>query len=391
MRAVICGAGIAGLTAAWWLDRCGWRVLVVERASSLRDGGYVLDFFGAGYTVAERMGLLPRLKAAHQEVAGLGYVDGAGCRRAGIGYGAFTEAVAGRVCRVLREDLVQALHEVLAGGVTLRFGHTVERVTQHADGVTVQLDDGTDVEADLLIGADGVYSRVRALSFGPQERYVRPLGLHIATYLFRDDVVRQALRGEFRLLAAPHRHAGGYPLSDGRVSAVFMHRVPSELSHDPRAALKETFGDLGWVVPRLLDACPDNPHYDLIAQTALPAWSAGRVVLLGDACQAVSLLAGQGASLAMAGAEELARQLGERAVPDALAAYEARLRPRIETVQRSARRSTPWFVPDSRLRLTIRHTVLRLAALPGTATLLRSAMAPTPQGDRPGKPAGSTP
>jgi len=383
MHAVVCGAGIAGLTAAWWLDRLGWRVLVVERAPALRDGGYVIDFFGSGYNVAEEMGVLDELREVHQEVLGIGYMDTEGRRLAGIVYETFTQAVAGRVVRVLREDLVHALYDALPDTVTVRFGRTVDQVTHHADGVVVRLDDGTECESDLLIGADGVYSRVRALAFGPREHYVRPLGLRVASFVLRDDVVRDALDGEFRMLALPDRHAGGYPLVDGRVAAVFMHRASDGtaaggLPRDPGATLSAAFGDQGWVVPRLLDACPPDAYYDFIAQTVLPTWRAGRVVLIGDACQAVSLLAGQGASLAMTGARQLARHLSERPVPEALRAYEEALLPRITAMQRSARRSTAWFVPGSRLGLALRHNALRLAAMPGAAALLRTAVAPTP-------------
>ena len=61
-RALIVGAGIAGLATAWWLERAGWDVLVVERAPGFRAGGYMIDFFGPGHEVARRMGLLPALE-----------------------------------------------------------------------------------------------------------------------------------------------------------------------------------------------------------------------------------------------------------------------------------------------------------------------------------------
>src|ERR1700730_271043 len=75
MRVIISGAGVAGLTLAWWLARGGCSVLIVEKASTLRDEGFLVDFFGSGYDIAERMHLLPRLRSLDLRVACVSWID----------------------------------------------------------------------------------------------------------------------------------------------------------------------------------------------------------------------------------------------------------------------------------------------------------------------------
>ena len=101
----------------------------------------------------------------------------------------------------------------------------------------------------------------------------------------------------------------------------------------------------------------------------MPRWSEGRVALLGDAAFAVSLIAGKGATLAMTGAVVLADALADR--PGAPAAYEARPRPWVEAARRMARRNVHLFTPANRFQLVARGAVLRLAARPSFAPLVR--------------------
>jgi 2-polyprenyl-6-methoxyphenol hydroxylase-like FAD-dependent oxidoreductase len=105
----------------------------------------------------------------------------------------------------------------------------------------------------------------------------------------------------------------------------------------------------------------------------MPRWSLGRVTLIGDACHCVSLLAGQGASLAMASAYILADELAKSRsdVAGALAHYERKLRPKIEKKQKAGRRLARWFVPTNRVDLAIRDFVMRMAAWPITSQLLK--------------------
>jgi 2-polyprenyl-6-methoxyphenol hydroxylase-like FAD-dependent oxidoreductase len=368
MRVVICGAGIAGLAAAQCLATLGWEVVVLERAPAPRTQGYMIDFFGPGYVAAERMGVLPRLAELGHVVEEVSYHDGRGRRRAGLSYDRFAQAVDGRVLSIMRPDLEQALREHLPDGVDLRFGAGPVRIDHGPDRVEVTLADGTRVAADLLVGADGVHSTVRRLVFGPHDRFVRHLGLHTAAYTVDDPWMREQVGDRFCLTDTAGRQMGFYGLRDGRVAVFAVRRTPERtLPADPRRALRETCSGLGWIAPRALAACPppEEIYYDHVAQVEIPTWRRDRVVLLGDACQAVSLLAGQGASLAVAGAHLLGEQVrGSASLDAALDGYQRRWQPVIAQQQRNARRAAAWFLPRSTPGVRARRVVLALAALP---------------------------
>jgi 2-polyprenyl-6-methoxyphenol hydroxylase-like FAD-dependent oxidoreductase len=171
---------------------------------------------------------------------------------------------------------------------------------------------------------------------------------------------------------------GLYGLRDGRTAVFAVHRAADpSLPTDHRLELRRVYGSLGWVVPRALERCPDNSelYYDQVAQIVMPDWSRGRVTLVGDACQAVSLLAGQGASLAIAGAYILGEQLANtESIEAALANYERVWQPVIDEKQRVGRRGAEWFLPTNTLQLTVRRTVLNLSALPVFDRLVGTAL-----------------
>ena len=386
MKAVICGAGIAGLTLARRLVTGGWEVTVVERAPGPRSGGYMMDFFGPGYEVAEQLGLLGRLAELSYRVSELAYVDQRGHRRAGLGFEAFRAGVGGRLLSLMRPDLELALRESVDGLVDLRYGQSVLRFVNRAAGVDVTLTDGRQVTVDLLVGADGIHSAVRGLMFGSDQCGWRSLGMHTAAYTFSSGPVHRAIGNRFCLTDTSDRMLGCYALRGGQVAAFVVHRTgESKVPDDRRAALRAIYADLGWIVPAALAACPPDEeiYYDQVAQIELPQWHQGRVVLTGDACGAVSLLAGQGASLAMAGADVLARRLAEAgSVPTALERYAREWQPVVTERQRIARRGAAWFLPGSRARLLARRLVLMAAGLPGGDRRIASALVGKTAGSR---------
>src|SRR5688500_4590916 len=134
MRALICGAGIAGLTLAGLLDRMGWDVQLVEKASSLRREGYMIDFFGPGFDAAETMGLLPRLREFAYNVTELNYVDRSGRPRAALDYELMVNSLDGRLISLLRGDLALALDERLSQRVVQSYGCSVQALDERAEG-----------------------------------------------------------------------------------------------------------------------------------------------------------------------------------------------------------------------------------------------------------------
>jgi 2-polyprenyl-6-methoxyphenol hydroxylase-like FAD-dependent oxidoreductase len=374
VRAVVCGAGIAGLTLAWWLERDGWDVLLVEHAPARRSGGYMMDFFGPGFDVAERMGLLGELRRARTDITALEYLGPDGRVRNHVPYAALAGAVGDRVVSLMRGDLEDVLHRAVADRAEIRYATTIDAIT--AGGVV--LSDGSREPADLVAGADGIRSRVRRLTFGP-DRGLRPLGYHTASYLFADPGLARRVGDRFAVVAAPGRQAGVYPTADGRLAVSLIHHTGAALPADPADEVRRVYAGLGDLADRALAHCPGGSglYYDLVAQVELDRWHRGRTVLLGDAAAAVSLMAGQGASLAMTGAWVLADALrGAGSVPDALRAYQERMLPLARRTQRSGRRTARWLVPPGPVRLAVRTGGLRLLTLPGATRVARAAFAP---------------
>ncbi|GAB3430933.1 FAD-dependent monooxygenase [Actinophytocola sediminis] len=379
MKAVICGAGIAGLAIAQRLSVLGWHVVVLEKAPGPRAQGYMIDFFGAGFDAAEAAGVLPRIRELGHRVDEVSFIDPTGRRRARISYADFSRSVAGRLTSIMRPDLELALREHLPDNVDLRFSSSLTQLDDHGDGVTITLTDGEVLHADLLVGADGIHSTVRGLVFGPESDYLRHLGFHTAAFTFDDPEIHAEVGDRFCLTDSVDRQLGLYCLRDGRVAAFAVHRATDPvLPADPRATLQAEYGSLGWVVPRVLAHCPpaSELYYDQVAQVELPRWRRGRVVLVGDACQAVSLLAGQGASLAIAGAFVLAERLHRAdSIEAGLDAYEQVWRPVVEEKQLVGRKAVRWFLPNSSTQVRLRRTMLALSHLPGFSRLLATSLA----------------
>jgi 2-polyprenyl-6-methoxyphenol hydroxylase-like FAD-dependent oxidoreductase len=374
-RVIICGAGIAGLTLAWWLGRGGCRVLIVEKAARLRDEGYMFDFYGPGYTVAERMGLLRRLQELCYRVHRVSWIDEHERPVSELDYEVFRRLLDGRVLSLMRGDLVWALFDDLPDTVEVRFGREIKRLNSLETEIDVTLTSGENEVADVLIGADGIHSAMRAHLFGDEALFVRHLGFRAAAFAFEHPTLAQALRGELKLLSLRGRHVGFFPIRGGRIASFFVHRAsPTATVANPLAELRAAFGDLGWLVPVALERAAALPsiYYDQVAQIELPRWRRHRVGLVGDACQAVSVLAAQGASLAMAAAYLLAQELlRQHSIEVALERYEALLKPAIEQQQAAGRRMARWSAPTTQWKLRLRNGIFALANQPGMSLLLK--------------------
>lgn len=378
MKVAICGAGITGLALAHRLATLDVEVVVLERASGPREQGYMIDFFGPGFDAVEEMGLLPQVEDVAYRVGEASLLDERGRRRAAIDYVQFAKSVRGRLCSIMRPDLERVLRTALPSTVDVWFGAGVTGVEDLGDRVRVISADGGTVEADLLIGADGIHSTVRRLVFGEESRFLRHLGFHTAAFVFEDEEIRARVGERFCLTDTIGMQMGFYGLRDGKLAAFAVHRTTDPtLPDDARAALRATYGSLGWAVPQALALCPPSSevYYDQVAQIEMPSWSRGRVVLVGDSCYAVSLLAGQGASLGIAGAFVLAEQLTRSpSIETALAEYEKLVRPVVTEKQQVARRGARWFLPANRFLLQARRAFLHLARLPGLERPLAAAV-----------------
>ncbi|HWM15946.1 MAG TPA: FAD-dependent monooxygenase, partial [Microbacterium sp.] len=258
--------------------------------------------------------------------------------------------------------------ERLGNSVEVRYGAEARGFIQDSERVRVRLADETEIGADVLIGADGIHSAVRSALFRDRSATLRQLGYHTCAYTIRDETLHRRLADRFTMTDTVERTVGLYGTSDGRVAVWGVHRVADPtLPGDPREELQERYRGLGPDVDAALALCPPSSevYYDQVAQVVLPEWSRGRVALVGDACGAVSLLAGQGASLAVAGGAELARRLAATAdVASGIAEYERLMRPVVQEKQGAGQRAAASFVPRSAFGLWFRRMSLRMLSVP---------------------------
>jgi 2-polyprenyl-6-methoxyphenol hydroxylase-like FAD-dependent oxidoreductase len=374
-KVLIAGLGVAGATLAWWLAEYGFAVTVVERAPAPRTEGYMIDFWGLGYEVAERMGVLGDLRALGYLIDEIRLVKADGGRLATIGAQTVRRAMGDRFFSLMRGDLAGELRRQIADRAAIRFDDQIRTLDQGEDGVEVEFERGADARFDLVFGADGVHSACRAAIF-PKPCEV-PLGLWTAS--FAADAYPHRDPGAYVSFTEVGRQVARYALRDGRSAFFFVFRAPDGESAPPRGlpqqklCLRKVYGG-GWEcldVFERLDARPQL-YFDSVDQVRTPAWSSGRVALVGDAAACPSLLAGEGASLAMAGAYILAGELA-RCGDDHRAAferYERRLRPVVEQKQKGALWLSGWFAPKTALGLRVRNGLSRLATAPGFTSLL---------------------
>jgi 2-polyprenyl-6-methoxyphenol hydroxylase-like FAD-dependent oxidoreductase len=371
-RILISGAGIAGAALAHWLLRRGFTPMLVERAPAFRTGGYMIDFWGAGYDVAERMGLLPRLDEVGYRIGEVAFVDRAGRRLSGFNANRLRHVLKGRFISLERGDLAKAIFDTVSGRVETVFDDSVQSIVEQGDELAVTFEHRAPRYFDLAIGADGLHSAVRRIAFGPEKSFSRYLGYWAASFIADDYPHRD--ENAYVSLGRPGRQASRYALRGGRSAFLFVFVAAGDTPPDDMAARKaliaDRFKDDGWELPeilaRLQDA--DELYFDPVSQIRMPQWSRGRIGLIGDAAFCPSLLAGEGSGFALAAAYVLAGELARAGdVRQGFTAYEARLRGFIETKQEAARKFARAFAPHTELGLAFRDLVLRATALPPVA------------------------
>ncbi|MBI1181172.1 MAG: FAD-binding domain [Alphaproteobacteria bacterium] len=371
-RVLISGCGIAGPALAYWLLRYGFLPTIVERAPQPRESGYMIDFWGAGFTVAERMGLLPRLRETGYDIQEVRLVDGSGRRVGGFPGRVFRAALGDRFVSLPRGDLAKALYDQVADRAECVFGDSIAAIEPGERDVRVTFEHGASRTVDLVIGADGLHSAVRRLTFGGEDSFERFLGYQVAAFNTPDYPHRD--QDIYVSHSTPGRQIARYSLRDGRTGLFMVFRDPERIAEGRRdvaaqkALIRSALDGMGWETPDILRALEqtDDLYFDSVSQIRLQAWSRGRVALLGDAAFCPSLVAGEGSSMAMAGAYLLAGELkaaagGHR---QAFERFERMFRPLVERKQVAAEKFADWFAPRTATALTLRNLGSRVMSLP---------------------------
>jgi 2-polyprenyl-6-methoxyphenol hydroxylase-like FAD-dependent oxidoreductase len=365
---LISGASIAGLALAYWLRQYGFNPTVVEQAPAPREGGYAVDLRGAAREAAERMGIMADVRRAHVGTYGLSYVNGANKPVASMSSDLLGDS-GGAIAEIeiLRGDLIRILYAVAGDDVEYIFEDSISSISQGEEGVGVTFQRGEPRHFDLMVGADGLHSNVRALAFGDELEFVRDLGAHVSIFTTPNHL---DLDGWELMYSTPGRTAAMYPARHNTEAKAMFFFASEPFPYDrhdiggQKKILAEAFAGGGWEVPRLLEAMwgAYDFYFDTVSQVHMDRWSSGRAVLVGDAAYCPSPMAGVGTSLALVGAYVLAGEL-KAAGGDhrrAFVRYEEEMREYVEQGQKLAKGNATGLIPRSRLQIRIRNQVIRM-------------------------------
>lgn len=381
MKVLISGAGVAGPALAYWLSRYGLEPTIIEKAPQLRTGGYIIDLWGLGFDVADRMGLLPEIRRNGYVAREVRIVNTNGKRISGFSVESLSRVVQGRYISLARSDLAASIYRAIEGRVETIFNDSIARIEETVRGIRVMFGTGVSRDFDLVIGADGLHSRVRELVFGPQPQFEKYLGYKVAAfevegYRPRDELV-------YVMYTEVGQQVGRFAMRGDRTLFLVTFAAPEieetaiDDLHAQKALLRKRFGGSEWECPRILEALDGvkDLYFDRISQVFMGpqtgSWTRGRVSLVGDAAFCVSLLAGQGCALAMTAAYILAGEL-HRAGQDyatAFARYQERFEPFVLQKQKSALRFAGTFAPKSKVSMFLRNQVMNLMRIPLVADL----------------------
>ncbi|HEX5265114.1 MAG TPA: FAD-binding domain [Phenylobacterium sp.] len=380
LKIAISGIGVAGPTLAYWLLRGGQAPTLIESAPRLRTAGYMIDFWGVGYDVAERMGALPAIRSAGYDLQEVRYVDGRGRCAGRITAGTMRRELGDRFTSLARGDLAALLYATVEGRAPARFDTSIVRMAEGADGIRVALSDGTAETFDVVVAADGLHSNVRRLTFGPEQQFENHIGYYVAA--FECDGYRPRDELAYVSYGSPGRQISRFAKHGDRTMFLFVFAAEHLGGFEPtglasrKTALLKAFEDAEWEWPAVRAAliAAEDVYFDRVSQIGMLKWSKGRVVAVGDAAACISLVGGEGTGLAMAEAYVLA---GELCAADdhvrAFAAYEERLRAFVDAKQDSARGFATSFTPRTAFGVWARNQATKLMAIPGVAGLLVGA------------------
>ncbi|MEO3863311.1 FAD-dependent monooxygenase [Acrocarpospora sp. B8E8] len=366
-RVLISGASIAGPATAYWLNRYGFEVTVVERSAVVRHGGYQIDIRGTAIDVVKRMGIYPELSAARVKARTMTFVDKSGKKVASLNTDDYVSQVNPDDIEMARGDLTSVLYAHTKDDVEYVFNDSIESLDMRADGVEVTFTRGAPRTFDVVIGADGIHSNTRRLVFGPEEQFSLHLGYAVAIFELPS---KPAYDLPPTVYNVPGRVAGFGTQVPGGPAQAFLafaqqdHGSVREADFEGQCAMiARAYADDGWKIPEILKALPstEDLYFDNVGQIRMDEWTRGRVALVGDSCFAPAFLSGQGTSMALIGSYVLATELAnERDHKTAFAEYERQCRDFMVKSQNLALHSRSTILPRTKKALRKRNRTLRL-------------------------------
>ncbi|WP_157522643.1 FAD-dependent monooxygenase [Mitsuaria sp. 7] len=344
-KVLISGASFAGLSSAYWMSELGYDVTVVEIGPGLRTGGTAVDIRGNTVDIVRRMGVLDAIRANRLHLRRWEFKNADDGTERAIVVREEDEPPPEDEFEIERNVLLDILFNAAQGRARFVFGDSIVGLTETAGGVEVAFRHGAPRVFDLVLGCDGMHSGVRRLWFGEESQYA-----HFLEQYFSITILDKLLIGRdtAQLFNVPGKAVMLNAYKD-KTDVILGFVSETELAVDhrdearQREIIAEQFAGVGWRTPEMLKEIEASAsfYFDKLCQIRMPAWSRGRVVLVGDAAYCASPAAGMGGSLAIDGAAALGeamRTAGGDHV-EAFRRYDEALRPFIDEVQAQAVRT----------------------------------------------------
>lgn len=343
----------------------GWRTTVIERFPERRNAGQNVDIRGAAREVIRRMGIDAEVRAANTTEVGMRFLRADGSTAAAFPVSPGTDGPTAEL-EILRGELSRILIERTTT-TEYRFGTQIVDATDHGDHVAVALDDGSTLDADLLVIAEGLRSRSRRFV---SDAGVKDLGMYFAyaTVPRRDDDDTWWNWQSATESRAVHLRPDNLGTTRAILTFISDVRGLEDLApQDQIAILRRNFDDLGDTATRILDALDAGApmYFSVVGQTRSASWSKGRIALLGDAAHCNATFGGAGTSMALLGAYILAGEAGAGGdIPAALHRYQQVMAPFVDAVPLVRPGALRLVNPRTRAGIRALHAAARMAAGP---------------------------
>lgn len=361
-KVLISGASFAGLASAYWMRQLGYDVTIVEIAPSLRTGGTAVNINGNTIDIVKRMGIFEQIRAHRLSLRRWDFVNEDGRIARSMLMQAEGEPPSSDDYEIERDVLLQILFDAVRTDCAILFGDSIVAIDE-TDRIDVTFKHGRRATYDLVLGCDGTHSRVRKLWFGDEAKY-----LHYLHQYFSISIVDKLLieRDTAQMFNVPGKllMLNAYK---NKTDIIFGFVSDTEIAYgyrdeaQQRSMIAAQFCDVGWRAAEMLRELDSTQsfYFDKLCQVRMPAWSRGRVVLVGDSAYCPSPAAGKGGSLAIDGAAALADAMRLAADDHARAfrQYEDDFRPFIDEVQSEAvRMGLETLIPRTEAAIHARNT-----------------------------------
>ena len=342
---LVSGASFAGLSTAYWMNRLGYRVTVIERANELRRGGTPVNIREGTVDIVKRMGLFEQIQTNRITMERLEFKNADDVTEGSIQLKREEDQFTDDEYEIERNTLLAILFDAVKNDVEFVFNNSVNSLNETENGIRVAFETGPQRTFDLVFGCDGLHSTVRKIWFGNETEYI-----HFLEQYFSITIVNKLLISEntSQMYNVPGK-AVMLNAYNNKTDIIFCFVSEKEIPYNyrdeqqQRKIIREQFAGESWKTAKLLEEVEQSKtfYFDKLCQIKMPSWTKGRVALVGDAGYCASPAAGMGGSLAVEGAAALADAFQKHGGDFVLAFqdYNKNLRPFIEEVQAEAVRT----------------------------------------------------